>query len=222
MFPLRDDQPRYSQSYITVLLIILNVVVFLFETSLDDYSRNHFIAAYALIPGHFRPFMLLSAMFLHGGWMHIISNMVFLWAFGRSLEDAMGHGKFLLFYLLCGIVAGMTQVFLSGGSRVPTVGASGAIAGVMGAYLLLFPRAHIRTLIVLFIFITTADIPAMILLGYWFITQLFNGVGAIGYSHVSEGGVAWFEHIGGFIAGMILVKTLGTQARMYRRPQVYW
>lgn len=222
MFPLRDDQPRYSPSIITIILIVLNVFVFLFETSLDDWAQNEFLKQYALVPGHFRPFTLISAMFLHGGWMHIASNMIFLWAFGRSLEDAMGHGRYLLFYLLCGIAAGATHLFFSYGSRVPTVGASGAIAGVMGAYLLKFPRARIHTLVVFIIFITTFDIPAMVLLVYWFVTQLFNGIGSVGYSHVSEGGTAWFEHIGGFIAGMILVSTIGIRARVYRRPSVYW
>ena len=106
MFPLRDDRPKYSATFVTVLLIVFNVVIFLFETSLDDFSRNHFLSFYGLVPDRFRPFTLLSAMFLHGGWLHIASNMMFLWAFGRSLEDSMGHGKYLLFYLACGVAAG--------------------------------------------------------------------------------------------------------------------
>ncbi len=222
MFPLRDDQPKYSATFVTVFLIILNVVVFLFETSLDDFSRNYFISFYGLVPDRFRPFTLLSAMFLHGGWLHIASNMMFLWAFGRSLEDSMGHGRYLLFYLACGVAAGLTQLFFNIGSRVPTVGASGAIAGVMGAYLIRFPRARIHTLVVFVIFFTSVEIPAMFLLLYWFVTQLFNGIGSVGYSHISEGGTAWFEHIGGFIAGMVIVGGMGTRARAYRRPGVQW
>ena len=222
MFPLRDDQPKYSATFVTVLLIIFNVVVFLFETSLDDFSRNYFISYYGLVPDRFRPFTLISAMFLHGGWLHIASNMMFLWAFGRSLEDSMGHARYLLFYLACGVAAGLAQLFFNLGSRVPTVGASGAIAGVMGAYLIRFPRARIHTLVVFIIFFTTVEIPAMFLLLYWFVTQLFNGIGSVGYSHISEGGTAWFEHIGGFIAGMGLVGMLGTRRRAYRRSGVYW
>ncbi len=222
MFPLRDDQPKYSATFVTVLLIIFNVVVFLFETSLDDFSRNYFISFYGLVPDHFRPFTLLSAMFMHGGWLHIASNMMFLWAFGRSLEDSMGHSRYLLFYLACGVAAGLTQLFFNIGSRVPTVGASGAIAGVMGAYLIRFPRARIHTLIVFIIFFTSVEIPAMFLLLYWFVTQLFNGIGSVGYSHISEGGTAWFEHIGGFIAGMALSGILGTRQRAYRRSGVSW
>lgn len=222
MFPLRDDRPKYSATFVTVLLIVFNVVIFLFETSLDDFSRNHFLSFYGLVPDRFRPFTLLSAMFLHGGWLHIASNMMFLWAFGRSLEDSMGHGKYLLFYLACGVAAGLTQLFFNMGSRIPTVGASGAIAGVMGAYLIRFPRARIHTLVVFIIFFTTVEIPAMFLLLYWFVTQLFNGIGSVGYSHISEGGTAWFEHIGGFIAGMALSGILGTRQRVYRRSGVSW
>src|SRR2546421_12874499 len=135
MFPLRDTQPSYSKPVVTVLVIVINILVFLFEFSLDDYSRNAFISAYGLVPEHFQYMNILTSMFLHGGWMHVLGNMWFLWIFGDNIEDILGHGKYLGFYLLCGVVAAMTQVLFNAGSRVPMVGASGAIAGVMGAYM---------------------------------------------------------------------------------------
>jgi membrane associated rhomboid family serine protease len=222
MFPLRDDQPTYSKPVVCVLLIVLNVVVFLHEMQLDDYSRNYFMMRYGLVPDHFRLSNLITMQFLHAGWLHIIGNMIFLWAFGKSLEDAMGSAKFLVFYLLSGVAAALAQVLFSPGSHVPMVGASGAIAGVMGAYLLKFPRAHIYSLVFIFVFITRMEIPALFFLPYWFLTQLLNGYGTVAYSHLSEGGVAYFAHIGGFIAGMVLVLMLGTQNRYVRRRDISW
>jgi membrane associated rhomboid family serine protease len=222
MFPLRDTQPSYSRPLITVLIIILNVVVFLHEFSLDEYSRNYFIAHYGLIPARFHFSAVLTSMFLHGGWMHIIGNMWFLWIFGDNVEDAFGHVKYLVFYFLCGIAAAFTQVLFSAGSRLPMVGASGAIAGVMGAYLIKFPRSRIVTLVFIFIFITTIEVPAGLMLAYWFFIQFFSGVGTIGYSHVSQGGTAFFAHIGGFITGMILVGVMGTRQVYMRRRDASW
>jgi membrane associated rhomboid family serine protease len=224
MFPIHDDQPRYSKPVITILLIVLNVAVFLHEMQLDDFSRNYFIGHFGLIPERLSHnyLSLITSQFLHGGWLHIIGNMLFLWAFGRSLEDTMGGLKFLAFYLLCGIAAGLTQVFFNLGSHVPTVGASGAIAGVMGAYLLKFPRARILTVVFIVVFITRIDIPAIFLIPYWFLIQLFNGVGSIGYSNVAEGGTAWFAHIGGFLSGLLLVSVMGTQSRYMRRRDISW
>ena len=222
MFPLRDTQPSYSRPLITVLIIILNVVVFLHEISLDEYSRNYFIAHYGLIPARFHFSAILTSMFMHGGWMHIIGNMWFLWIFGDNVEDVFGHLKYLAFYLLCGMAAAFTQVLFSPGSRLPMVGASGAIAGVMGAYLIKFPRSRIVTLVFIFIFITTIEVPAGLMLAYWFIIQFFSGVGTIGYSHVSQGGTAFFAHIGGFITGMILVGVMGTRQVYMRRRDVSW
>jgi len=221
MFPIRDDRPKYSPATVTTLLIIANVLVFLFEWSLDDYSRNHLIAKYGLVPAHFHFTTLISSMFLHGGWAHILGNMMFLWAFGRSLEDYMGHAKYLLFYLVSGAVAGLVQVFFNSDSAIPTVGASGAIAGIMGAYFVTFPRARIVT-VIFFFFIFTTEIPAVVMLGYWFLVQLVSGVGSIGYSQVAQGGTAWFAHIGGFIAGIILVNVLGTDNPQWQRRRVSW
>ncbi len=201
MFPLRDDRPTYSAPVVTTLLIVACALVFFFELSLDEYSRDYFINQYGLVPSHMRPVTLISSMFLHGGWMHIIGNMLFLWAFGKSLEDAMGHtGKFLIFYVICGVAAGITHVFFSiPASRFRPSGPAARSRGVMGAYLVTFPRAKIHTLVFLFFFVTMADIPAAFILVYWFLTQLLSGYGSIAHTHVTEGGVAWFAHVGGFI-----------------------
>jgi membrane associated rhomboid family serine protease len=222
MFPLRDTQPSYSKPVVTVLLIVVNVLVFLFEISLDDYSRNLFIGYYGLIPARFQLQDLVTSMFLHGGWMHLIGNMWFLWVFGDNIEDILGGGKFLLFYILCGVAAALMQVFMSPGSRVPMVGASGAIAGVMGAYMVKFPRSNIVTLVFVFIFVTTFEVPAWVMLIYWFGIQLVSGVGSVGYSHVSQGGVAFFAHVGGFIAGILLIYVMGAKQPYSRRKDLHW
>jgi membrane associated rhomboid family serine protease len=222
MFPLRDDRPTYSAPIVTTLLIVACALVFFYELSLDEYSRNYFITLYGVVPAHLRPVTLITSMFLHGGWSHIIGNMLFLWAFGKSLEDAMGHTKFLAFYMVCGIVAGITHVAFNYYSSLPTVGASGAIAGVMGAYLIKFPRARIHTLIFVLFFFTMADIPAAFILVYWFVMQLFSGYGSIAHTNVTDSGVAWFAHVGGFITGMILVNLMGTRARYFPRRDTYW
>jgi membrane associated rhomboid family serine protease len=232
MFPLKDTQPSYSRPAVTITLIAINILIFLFEFALPEQSRYYYmpgvltrdmlIRMYGLVPDHFRIATLLTSMFLHGSWMHVLGNMLYLWAFGNRLEDALGHAKFLLFYLLCGCAAGMAQVLSNPYSTLPMVGASGAIAGVMGAYLLKFPRARILTLVFIFFFITTFEIPAVILLGYWFIIQLFSGLGSIARTHLSEGGVAWFAHVGGFLTGMLLIKIMGTKDRYSRRRDYYY
>ena len=219
MFPLRDDRPTYTPPIVTTMLIVACALVFLHEISLDDFSRNYFVEKYAMVPAHFSPVTLVTSLFVHAGWMHIIGNMLFLWAFGKSLEDAMGHVKFFSFYMLCGIAAGIVHVFFNYYSRVPTVGASGAIAGVMGAYLIKFPRAYIHTLVFIIVFVTTVDIPAWFFTIFWFVTQLFSGFGSITQTQVSDGGTAWFAHIGGFLAGMLLVTMMGTRNRYVRRRQ---
>ena len=222
MFPLRDTQPSYSKPVVTYALIAVNLLVFLYEFSLDDYSRNQFIALYGLTPDNFSVLNIFTSMFLHGGWLHVLGNMWFLWIFGDNIEDILGHGKYLLFYLLCGVAAGLTQTFMTEGSRVPMVGASGAIAGVMGAYMVKFPRSRIDTIVFIFIFFTRVDVPAWLMLIYWFAVQFFSGVGSIGYSSASQGGTAFFAHVGGFLAGIALVSLLGARERYYRRRDVYW
>ena len=219
MFPLRDTQPSYSRPVVTVMLIVVNLLVFFFEFSLAPYYRNAFIATYGMVPDEFSFQTLLTSMFLHGGWMHVLGNMWFLWIFGDNVEDILGHGKFVLFYLACGAAAGLAQVLADPTSRVPTVGASGAIAGVMGAYMVKFPHSRIQTLIFIFLFITTVEVPAWLMLIYWFFIQFFNGFGSIGYSHVSQGGgVAYMAHVGGFVAGALLILLLVPRDR-YTRPR---
>jgi len=222
MFPLKDTQPSYSRPVVTIVLITVNLLVFLFEASLGPRTLNAFVEYYGLVPDHFQLSRIFTSMFLHGGWLHVLGNMWFLWVFGDKIEDLLGHGKYLLFYLLCGIVAALGQVIANPYSTAPMVGASGAIAGVMGAYLLKFPRARILTLVFVFFFITTVDIPVPIMLGYWFVTQLFNGIGTIARTHLSQGGTAFFAHIAGFVAGIVLVKVMGASDRYNRRRDRYW
>jgi rhomboid family protein len=222
MIPLKDSQRSNSTPVVTILLIVVNVLVFFFEISLDAFSRNSLIMAYGLVPRHAHLYSYVTSMFLHGGWLHILGNMWFLWIFGDNVEDVLGHWKYLLFYLLCGVAAGLVHVAFNQGSRLPTVGASGAIAGVMGAYLIKFPRARILTLLPIFVFFTTIEVPAVLMLVYWFAIQFFSGIGTVGYSHLSQGGVAWFAHVGGFIAGMLLVSVMQARGGYRRRYDVTW
>jgi len=222
MIPLRDTIPSHTKPFVTQLLILVNVLVFFHEIALEPYARNHFILEYGMTPARLQLTDLITSMFLHGGWMHLIGNMWFLWIYGDNVEDVFGHGKYLMFYLLCGIVAALAQFVISPMSRVPVIGASGAIAGVMGAYLVKFPSSRILTLVFVFFFVTTMEIPAFLILIYWFVLQVFSGVGSVGYSNLSQGGVAFFAHIGGFIAGAALVFLLGTKRRYSSRHDLNW
>jgi membrane associated rhomboid family serine protease len=222
MFPIRDTEPSYSKPVVTIFLIVINILIFLFEFSLDPYSQNAFIATYGLVPDNFHFVNVLTSMFLHGGWMHVLGNMWFLWIFGDNIEDILGHGKYIVFYLLCGIAAGLTQTLFSPGSRVPMVGASGAIAGVMGAYMIKFPRSQIRTLLFIVFFITFVDVPAWVMLIYWFGIQLLNGVGTVGSSAASQGGTAFLAHVGGFVTGIVLINLMRPQERYMRRKDLSW
>ena len=222
MFPLRDTQPSYTRPYVTMTLIAINILVFLFEVSLDPWSRNAFVATYGLVPERFAWSNVLTSMFLHGGWMHVLGNMWFLWIFGDNIEDILGHGKYILFYLACGAAAGLTQAWLTTDPRIPMVGASGAIAGVMGAYVVKFPHSRIYSLVTVIFFFTTMEVPAWVMLIYWFVTQFFNGVGTIAYSHASESGVAFFAHIGGFVAGAAMILVLMPRERYSKRRDLRW
>ena len=219
MIPLRSSERHYTPSTVTLLLIVANVLVFLYELSLGLNSRpmNRFIMTYGIVPDQLRPVTIITSMFIHGGFLHILGNMWFFWIFGRGVEDILGHAKFLIFYFVCGIAAGVVYIAVNSNSPVPTVGASGAIAGVMGAYLVKFPRARIVTLIPIFFFFTTLDIPAAFLLLYWFAIQFFSGVGAVGYSAASNGDVAWFAHVGGFLAGMGLILLMAPRQPRYQQ-----
>ena len=219
MIPIKVTQPSYSRPAVTVLLIVVNVMVFLHQVWLDPYSANHFVQLYSLRPAYFHVENLFTHMFLHAGWMHLLGNMLFLWVFGDNVEDILGHGKYLLFYLLCGVTAGLAQVAMDPYSRVPMVGASGAIAGVMGAFLVKFPRSEVKML-TWFILVFTFDLPAWLMLVYWFGIQLLGGYGTAGAA--SPGGTAFFAHIGGFVAGIVLVHLLGTRQRYWRRKDLAW
>jgi membrane associated rhomboid family serine protease len=222
MFPLKDTQPSYSRPVVTMVIIAVNLLVFLFEATLGPRTLNAFVEYYGLVPDHFQWSRIFTSMFLHGGWMHVLGNMWFLWIFGDNIEDLLGHGKYLAFYLLCGIVAALGQVIANPYSTAPMVGASGAIAGVMGAYLIKFPRARVLTLVFILFFITTVEIPAPLMLAYWFVIQLFSGFGSLARTHLSEGGTAFFAHIAGFVAGMLLVKVMGSSDIYNRRRDRYW
>jgi len=206
MFPIRDHNPSGRTPYVTYALMAINIGVFLsyFTLFADARAINAFFDSYALIPADVAAGRgyegLLTSMFLHAGWMHLAGNMLFLWIFGDNIEDEMGHVPYLLFYLACGIAAGLTQVVSGPSSVVPTVGASGAIAGVMGGYLLLYPKAKVDILIIFIVFFRIFPIPAWIMLMIWFAMQFVGGIGA----DASQGGVAYWAHAGGFVAGLLL------------------
>lgn len=222
MIPLRDTEPSYTFPIATVVIIALNIAAFLYEFSLDHYELNWFIAQYGVIPTRFQWMDVVTGIFLHGGWMHLIGNMWFLWIYGDNVEDLLGHINFVVFYLLCGVAATLVHVVFNGDSRVPTIGASGAIAGVMGAYMVKFPNSRILTLVFVVVFVTTMEIPAFLILIYWFVIQFFSGIGSVGHSHLSQGGVAWFAHVGGFLAGIALVLLMTKRDRFSRRPALRW
>jgi membrane associated rhomboid family serine protease len=214
VIPLRDKNPSYTFPIINYLLIAANVVAFFYELSLGPRLDN-FIINYGLVPQEYfhavahhthlitRYFPFFTSMFLHGGWMHIIGNMWFLFIFGDNVEDKLGHGNYLAFYLLSGLAAAVVQLLSSVGSPVPTIGASGAISGVLGAYLVMFPKAKISTLIPIFFFIDIIDISAFLFIGFWFLMQFVSGLQTVGID--TSGGIAWWAHIGGFIAGILMV-----------------
>lgn len=219
MIPLRSSEPHYTRPTATLVIIAANILVFLYQKSLSDYGFERFIFAHGIVPDRLHYSSILTSMFIHGGFLHIAGNMWFLWIFGRGVEDLVGHGKYLFLYFASGFAAALLYIVLNSNSTVPTVGASGAIAGIMGAYLVKFPRARIVTLVFIVIFITTIDIPAAFLLLYWFAIQFFSGVGTVGAEAASNGGVAWFAHVGGFIAGLLLVLLMPTSSRA--RPWRY-
>jgi membrane associated rhomboid family serine protease len=212
--PLKDLNPRRTFPFVNVLLILTNFVVFFYEMDLKLTAPrsvfNAFLITNATIPARLPAFLaghqgfataffpLLASMFLHGSFMHILGNMLFLWIFGDNVEDYFGHLGYLLFYLFCGVGSGLVHIFFNWGSSVPALGASGAISGVMGAYLILYPRARVLTLVLVFL----VEIPAVLILVYWFLIQFFQGIGSLGST--ATGGVAWWAHIGGFLLGMIV------------------
>jgi membrane associated rhomboid family serine protease len=213
MIPLRDVIPSRTTPYVTIALVVLNSLIFLYQWSLGDQG-NAFVETFGLIPAYFSWGTVFTSMFLHGGILHVAGNMLYLWIFGDNVEDRMGHGRFIVFYLLCGIAAALAQTLSVPDSTVPMVGASGAIAGVMGAYFILYPHSRIVTLVTLLIFWQVMEIPAIVLLGFWFVMQFLSGVGSIATATGREagGGIAFWAHIAGFAAGVIGVF-------LFRRPE---
>lgn len=236
MIPIRDDRPSFTTPFINYLLIALNTLVFLYEVLLAPRTREVFVYQFGVEPIRVLAALglanvhvpdpsalpLLTSMFLHASWLHLIGNMWVLWIFGDNIEDYLGHFGYLVFYLVSGLAASVLHIALNPNSTIPSVGASGAIAGVMGAYFLLFPSARVLTLVPLIIFFTFIWLPAWIVLGYWFVLQFLSGAAtSIAYSSRTGGGggIAFWAHVGGFVAGIVMIKLL--PRRMRRTRYVY-
>jgi membrane associated rhomboid family serine protease len=229
MIPLKDTIPSRTFPLVNTLLITLNVIAFLMELSVPPHNRPRMVYMLGLIPAEFLQNLdageatsLVTSMFLHAGWMHLLSNMLALYIFGDNVEDRMGPARYLVFYLLCGFLASFTHIYFNARSTIPSIGASGAIAGVLGAYLLLYPAARVITLIPIFIFPWLVELPVIFYLGFWFVTQLLSGTLEIVHTVYSPnardgGGVAYWAHAGGFLAGALLVKLFARPSR--RRPK---
>jgi hypothetical protein len=234
MFPIKDDQPRYSTPYVNSFLIGINIAIYLFQwvqLVTDPRGAELFAQQFGEVPAHLAAFLsgspryslpqvvlpFFTSMFLHGGWLHVLGNMWFLYIFGDNIEDYLGHVKYLVFYLLSGLCAMATQVAIYPHSNVPTVGASGAIAGVLGAYFVLYPRARVLTWFFVFVFY----LPAWVMLGYWFVLQFLSGAATLSVAQAGRdvGGVAVWAHVGGFVAGMVMIKVFPERAR--RSPYAY-
>ena len=241
MFPYKDDNPTELPPIVTVSIIVANVLVWLFVQGMgSSEALAQSVCNLGLIPGEVlgrvKPgsgvelapghlclvdvvpnyWTVVSSMFTHGGWFHLIGNMLFLWVFGNNIEDAMGHVRFIVFYLVCGVAAAAAQVFVNPTSVVPMVGASGAISGVLGAYLLLYPRVRVHTFVFLGFYATTIALPAYVMLGYWALLQLVGGLGSL--TMLERGGVAFFAHLGGFVAGLVLIRFFASDDALQRRP----
>jgi len=213
LIPIKDINPTERFAFVTLFFIVLNVAVFLYELMIGPEAGELFIDSFALVPKRLFSGVtetsatvpigatLVTSMFLHGGFLHIGGNMLYLWIFGNNVEDSMGHIRFIVFYLGCGIIASYIHALANASSTVPMIGASGAISGILGAYLLLYPRARVLTLIAFGLYIRTVEVPAMFVLGFWFILQFLNAILSTG----TGGGVAWYAHVGGFVAGMLLI-----------------
>jgi len=227
MFPLRDDIQSRTTPFVNYALIFVNVMVFFHELLLGPYLNN-FIAVYGVIPARWiylfngyniSIFSILityfTSMFLHGGWMHLIGNMWFLYIFGDNVEDRLGHVFYFLYYLACGLAAGIFHSIINIGSTLPSIGASGAIAGVLAAYLLFYPHARILTLIPFFLFFPIVEIPAVFMIGFWFVMQLIEGMTSLGLTAQSMGGVAWWAHIGGFVFGLLIISKVSHRKRIH-------
>jgi membrane associated rhomboid family serine protease len=231
MLPLRDDQPSYSTPYVNWFLIGLNILIFIFQSALDPRSANQIALQFGVVPAHLAAFLagspkyslpavivpFFTSMFLHASWAHVLENMWFLYIFGDNVEDYLGHFSYLTFYLISGLIAMAAQVALSPHSTIPTVGASGAIAGVLGAYFILYPRARVLT----WIFVVIIYLPAWVILGEWFVVQFVSGAATLSIANPGRdmGGVAVWAHVGGFLAGLLMIKLF--PERKQRSPYAY-
>lgn len=225
MIPLRDSVKSGTFPFVNITIIVLNLVIYVHEVLLEPYALNQFFYTYGLIPADvlnsfytgaaLTPMLvnLVTATFVHGGWLHVLGNMLFLWVFGDNVEDRLGHARYLLFYLLAGAAGGVAHIVTNSASTVPVVGASGAVAGVLGAYIIAFPRARILALVPLLIIFFLAEIPAIVFIAIWFVLQLFNGVASLGGTATT---VAYWAHVGGFVVGALLIVVLA------KRREVDW
>jgi membrane associated rhomboid family serine protease len=218
MIPLRDVIPSRTTPYLVISIIALNVLGWFYELSLSDRDLRFFLQDYGVVPAAFTLPTLFSSMFLHGSWSHIFGNMLYLWIFGDNVEDRLGHGRFIVFYLLCGVVAVVGQIWMTPDSGLPIIGASGAIAGVMGAYFVLYPRSRVLTVITLVFFWEIVEVPAIFLLGFWFLMQLFSAGAIAVTAGGQQGGVAFMAHVAGFIMGILGVLAF----RKPERPDARW
>jgi membrane associated rhomboid family serine protease len=213
VIPIRDVIPSRTTPVVTVLFILINAAVFLYQQTLGEAELTRFVFRYALVPVAFSFLAVLTSMFMHGDWMHFLGNMLFLWIFGDNVEDRVGHGRFVIFYVICGAAAALAQVWINPASRIPMLGASGAIAGVMGAYFVMFPHSRVLTLVPIFFFIELIEVPAIFFLGIWFLLQFLSGVGSLSVAGEQDvGGVAFWAHVAGFAAGVIGIF-------LFRRPE---
>ena len=205
MIPLRDVIPSRTTPFVTVTVIVINALAWMLELSMPSRELNQFLFIYGVVPAAFRLPTLVTSMFLHGSWMHVIGNMWYLWIFGDNVEDNLGHGRFIAFYLLCGMAAGFGQIVADPASMLPTIGASGAIAGVMGGYFVLYPQSRVLALVPLIIFWEIIEVPAILLLGFWFLLQLFSAGAIAVTAGTGGGGVAFAAHVAGFLVGALAV-----------------
>jgi membrane associated rhomboid family serine protease len=218
MIPLRDVIPSRTTPYITITIIVLNALAWFYELTLPSRVLPLFLQAYGVVPASFQASSLVTSMFLHGSWSHVLGNMWYLWIFGDNVEDRVGHGRFIIFYLLCGFAAALGQTLMDPNSRLPMIGASGAIAGTMGAYFVLYPRSRVLTLVTLVIFWEVIEVPATVLLGFWFLMQLFSAGAIAVTANSAGGGVAFMAHVAGFLCGIAGIFVF----RRPQRPEQYW
>src|SRR5918995_1456675 len=214
MIPLRDVIPSRTKPGVTISIIIINISIYLFQVGLNERTQELFIYSFGVVPAYFTVGSIFSSMFVHGGLAHLLGNMLFLWIFGDNVEDRMGHVRYVFFYLLCGVAAVFAHVYMNPLSKIPTIGASGAIAGVLGGYFVLYPHSRVLALIPLFIIWEIIEVPAILFLGMWFLLQFYSvGVEALRTGGQGGGGVAFWAHIAGFVAGMAAVLVLRKPSR---------